>query len=68
MMFRERQRSYRELPIRYADFGVLHRNELSGLPAAAAGGCVSGGGSGGGGGGSGGGGGRQLYWQTVVLE
>eukprot|EP01052_Picozoa_sp_SAG31_P009694 SAG31_NODE_515_length_14710_cov_6.289097_4_plen_147_part_00 len=30
MMFRERQRSYRELPIRYADFGVLHRNELSG--------------------------------------
>lgn len=23
-------RSYRDLPIRYADFGVLHRNELSG--------------------------------------
>jgi len=23
-------RSYKELPIRYADFGVLHRNELSG--------------------------------------
>jgi threonyl-tRNA synthetase len=30
MMFRERARSYRELPMRYADFGVLHRNELSG--------------------------------------
>merc|ERR1712159_655446 len=29
-MFRERARSYRELPMRYADFGVLHRNELSG--------------------------------------
>lgn len=23
-------RSWRDLPIRYADFGVLHRNELSG--------------------------------------
>ena len=22
--------SYRDLPIRYADFGVLHRNELTG--------------------------------------
>ena len=30
LMFRERVRSYRELPIRLADFGVLHRNELSG--------------------------------------
>jgi len=23
-------RSYKELPIKYADFGVLHRNELTG--------------------------------------
>lgn len=30
IMFRHRARSYRELPVRYADFGVLHRNELSG--------------------------------------
>jgi threonyl-tRNA synthetase len=30
LMFDHRQRSYRELPIRYADCGVLHRNELSG--------------------------------------
>merc|ERR1719329_903153 len=30
VMFRERARSYRELPMRYADFDVLHRNELSG--------------------------------------
>jgi threonyl-tRNA synthetase len=30
LMFRERVRSYRELPLRMADFGVLHRNELSG--------------------------------------
>ena len=30
LMFRERVRSYRELPLRLADFGVLHRNELSG--------------------------------------
>ena len=29
-MFKHRLRSYRELPVRYADFGVLHRNELSG--------------------------------------
>jgi len=29
-MFKHRDRSYRELPIRFADFGVLHRNELSG--------------------------------------
>ncbi|KAL4185465.1 hypothetical protein AMTRI_Chr10g6100 [Amborella trichopoda] len=30
LMFEHRVRSYRELPIRMADFGVLHRNELSG--------------------------------------
>ncbi|TDH73530.1 hypothetical protein CCR75_007654 [Bremia lactucae] len=30
LMFDFRQRSYRELPIRLADCGVLHRNELSG--------------------------------------
>jgi threonyl-tRNA synthetase len=30
LMFKHRTRSYRELPIRFADFGVLHRNELSG--------------------------------------
>lgn len=30
LMFDHRQRSYRELPLRLADFGVLHRNELSG--------------------------------------
>merc|ERR1740138_141763 len=30
LMFKHRLRSYRELPMRYADFGVLHRNELSG--------------------------------------
>ena len=30
LVFGSRQRSYRELPIRLADFGVLHRNELSG--------------------------------------
>jgi threonyl-tRNA synthetase len=29
-MFAHRTRSYRELPLRIADFGVLHRNELSG--------------------------------------
>jgi threonyl-tRNA synthetase len=29
-MFASRPRSYRELPIRLASFGVLHRNELSG--------------------------------------
>jgi len=29
-MFGHRTRSYKELPIRFADFGVLHRNELSG--------------------------------------
>lgn len=30
LMFRHRDRSYRELPLRMADFGVLHRNELRG--------------------------------------
>lgn len=30
LMFAHRTRSYRELPIRFADFGVLHRNELAG--------------------------------------
>ncbi|CBH11011.1 threonyl-tRNA synthetase, putative [Trypanosoma brucei gambiense DAL972] len=30
LMFAMQPHSYRELPIRYADFGVLHRNELSG--------------------------------------
>ncbi|MEE6502895.1 hypothetical protein FKM82_004669 [Ascaphus truei] len=30
LMFGHRPRSWRELPLRYADFGVLHRNELSG--------------------------------------
>jgi threonyl-tRNA synthetase len=30
LMFAHRARSYRELPLRFADFGVLHRNELSG--------------------------------------
>lgn len=29
LMFAHRPRSWREMPIRYADFGVLHRNELS---------------------------------------
>jgi len=30
LMFAHRVRSWRELPIRFADFGVLHRNEFSG--------------------------------------
>ncbi|MFT7808527.1 threonine-tRNA ligase, mitochondrial isoform X1 [Arapaima gigas] len=30
VMFEQRPRSYRELPLRWADFGVLHRNEHSG--------------------------------------
>ncbi|KAJ3100474.1 threonyl-tRNA synthetase [Phlyctochytrium planicorne] len=30
LMFRHRDRSYRDLPLRLADFGVLHRNEASG--------------------------------------
>ena len=34
LMFGARKRSYRELPMRLADFGVLHRNEFSGAPTA----------------------------------
>ncbi|KAG0440323.1 putative threonine--tRNA ligase, cytoplasmic [Dictyocoela muelleri] len=30
LMFKSSERSFRDLPIRFADFGVLHRNELSG--------------------------------------
>merc|ERR1711937_574426 len=30
LIFSHRPRSWRELPVRLADFGVLHRNELSG--------------------------------------
>lgn len=30
LIFGHRERSYRELPLRMADFGVLHRNESSG--------------------------------------
>lgn len=30
VLFGHRERSYRELPLRVADFGVLHRNEASG--------------------------------------
>ena len=30
LMFRHQIHSYKELPIRMADFGVLHRNEISG--------------------------------------
>jgi threonyl-tRNA synthetase len=30
LMFQSTSRTYREFPIRYADFGVLHRNEASG--------------------------------------
>mgnify|MGYP001127034926 FL=1 len=30
LMFDHRSRSYKELPLRFADFGVLHRNEDSG--------------------------------------
>ena len=29
VMFGHRSRSHRELPIRFADFGVLHRNEYA---------------------------------------
>merc|ERR1719186_2133730 len=29
-MFGNRARSFKELPLRFADFGVLHRNELAG--------------------------------------
>ncbi len=30
LMYKTKKHSYRELPIRYADFGVLHRKELTG--------------------------------------
>jgi threonyl-tRNA synthetase len=30
LLFKSKLHSYRDLPIRYADFGVLHRNEASG--------------------------------------
>ena len=30
LLFASKQRSYRDLPIRYADFSPLHRNEISG--------------------------------------
>ena len=30
LMFDAQLHSYRDLPVRYADFGVLHRNEISG--------------------------------------
>lgn len=30
LMFDMKHVSYKDLPMRYADFGVLHRNELSG--------------------------------------
>ncbi|WFD41084.1 threonine--tRNA ligase [Malassezia japonica] len=30
LMFGARDRSYKELPLRFADFGVIHRNEASG--------------------------------------
>lgn len=30
LLFASRARSYRDLPLRMADFGVLHRNEFSG--------------------------------------
>lgn len=30
LLFRSERRSYRDLPIRYADFSALHRNEISG--------------------------------------
>ncbi|MBC7397788.1 MAG: threonine--tRNA ligase [Bdellovibrionales bacterium] len=32
-IFSSNKRSYRDLPLRYADFGRLHRNELSGVTA-----------------------------------
>ena len=30
LMFSAQRRSYREMPLRFAEFGVLHRNEFSG--------------------------------------
>lgn len=31
LIFKTKTRSYQDLPIRYSDFGILHRNELSGV-------------------------------------
>jgi len=31
LLYKERPRSYRELPLRLADFGILHRHEMSGV-------------------------------------
>jgi threonyl-tRNA synthetase len=31
LVFKSRTRSYKDLPLRFADFGFLHRNELSGV-------------------------------------
>jgi len=31
LLYNERQRSYRELPLRYSEFGLVHRHELSGV-------------------------------------
>lgn len=31
LLFKERPRSYRELPLKYAEFGLVHRHELSGV-------------------------------------
>ena len=31
LVYRSRRRSYRELPLRYAEFGHVHRHELSGV-------------------------------------
>lgn len=31
LVFSTKARSYRDLPIRYSEFGILHRNELSGV-------------------------------------
>lgn len=30
LLYKSMGRSYRDLPMRFADFGVLHRNELTG--------------------------------------
>ncbi|KAF1954548.1 class II aaRS and biotin synthetase [Byssothecium circinans] len=30
LLFRDKTKSYRDLPVRYADFSALHRNEISG--------------------------------------
>ena len=31
LVYKERPHSYRELPLRLAEFGLVHRNELSGV-------------------------------------